>query len=117
MSPNPLPLTLRPLVDIGNAWAAGKPPTDAEIDALAPRVDLIHLKDRDSSAGRTVPLGDGDIPWAHELKRLLAATEKASTDEILASIETHCPQDARDATARSVAGLRRLAGEIGVEVI
>lgn len=117
VAPNPLPPTLRPLVDIGNAWAAGKPPSDAEIESLAPRIDLIHLKDRDSAAGRTVPLGDGDIPWARELERLLGATAKASTTEILASIETHCPQDARNATARSVAGLRRLAGEIGVELV
>lgn len=117
VAPNLLPPTLRPLVDIGNAWAAGKPPSDAEIESLAPRIDLIHLKDRDSAAGRTVPLGDGDIPWARELERLLGATAKASTTEILASIETHCPQDARNATARSVAGLRRLAGEIGVELV
>jgi hypothetical protein len=35
----------------------------------------------------------------------------------LASIETHCPQDGRNATARSIAGLRRIAAEIGVEVV
>lgn len=117
MAPNPLPPTLRPLVDIGNAWAAGKPPTDAEIATLAPRTDLIHLKDRDSAAKRTVPLGDGDIPWAAELQRLLSAAATGSVREIVASIETHCPQDGRNATARSVAGLRRLSGEIGVEVV
>ncbi len=119
MAPNPLPSTLRPLVDIGNAWAAGKPPTDAEIAALAPRTDLIHLKDRDSAAKRTVPLGDGDIPWARELQRLLTAASAGPTPtrEIVASIETHCPQDGRNATARSVAALRRIASEIGVEVV
>lgn len=117
MAPNPLPPTFRPLIDIGNAWAAGKPPSDAEIAALAPRTDLIHLKDRDSAAKRTVPLGDGDIPWARELERLLAAASKGSVREIVASIETHCPQDGRNATARSVAGLRRIASEIGVEVV
>jgi hypothetical protein len=36
---------------------------------------------------------------------------------VLASIETHCPQDARNATARSIAGLRRIAAEIGVEIV
>jgi hypothetical protein len=35
---------------------------------------------------------------------------------VLASIETHCPQDSRNATARSIAGLRP-AAEIGVEVV
>ena len=61
-----------------------------------------------------MPLGDGDVPWAAELKRLLGGVE---TEEVLASIETHCPQDRRNATARSVAALRRIAGEIGVEVV
>ena len=116
---SPMPTgQLRPLIDIGNAWLIGKPPTDAEIAQLGPLVDLIHLKDRDTSAKRTVPLGDGDIPWAAELTRLLTETTKARKPlkEIHASIETHCPQDGRNATARSVAGLRRIAAEIGVEV-
>lgn len=137
-APNPMPGSLRPLLDIGNAWSIGKPPTDDDIAALAPLVDLIHLKDRDLKAGRTVPLGDGDIPWANELKRLLTeiplatkrlkdkrAAETGIVDkpvkekplEVVASIETHCPQDSRNATARSVAALRRIAGEIGVELV
>ena len=62
------------------------------------------------TAKRTVPLGDGDIPWADELRRLLSGVK---APEVLASIETHCPGDGRNATARSVAALRRLAGEAG----
>jgi len=119
VAPNPMPSHLRPLVDIGNAWSMGAPPTDAEIALLAPLVDLIHLKDRDLSAKRTVPLGDGDVPWAAELTRLLTATATARKPltQIHASIETHCPPDGRTATARSVAALRRIAAEIGVEVV
>ncbi len=119
MDPNPMPPHLKPLIDISNAWSIGKPPTDAEISQLAPLVDLIHLKDRDTTAKRTVPLGDGDVPWAMELTRLLTAAAGAPhpVREIYASIETHCPQDGRNATARSVAGLRRIAAEIGVEVV
>jgi sugar phosphate isomerase/epimerase len=105
---------LRPLVDIGNSWGMGKPPSDDEIAALAPLVDLIHLKDRDFKARRTVPLGDGGVPWAEELKRLLAGVRGP---EVVASMETHCPQDGRNATAKSVAALRRIADEIGVEVV
>jgi len=105
---------LRPLVDIGNSWNMGLPPSDEEIAALAPFVDLIHLKDRDFDARRTVPLGDGGVPWAKELKRLL---EGVRGPEVVASMETHCPQDGRNATARSVAALRRIAGEIGVEIV
>ena len=119
MAPHTMPAHLRPLVDIGNAWSMGAPPTDAEIAVLGPLVDLIHLKDRDLSAKRTVPLGDGDIPWAMELTRLLTEANKAANPirQIHASIETHCPQDGRNATARSVAALRRIAAEIGVEVV
>ena len=105
---------LRPLVDIANAWSTGERPSDADIAVLAPLTTAIHLKDRDLSANRTVPLGDGDVPWPAELKRLLSRVE---TKEVLASIETHCPQDGRNATARSLAGLRRIAAEIGVEVV
>jgi sugar phosphate isomerase/epimerase len=105
---------LRPLIDIANAWSTGERPSDAHIAALAPLTTAIHLKDRDLAARRTVPLGDGDVPWADELKRLL---KDVQTKEVLASIETHCPQDRRNATARSVVALRRIAGEIGVEVV
>ena len=105
---------LRPLVDIANAWSTGERPSDADMAMLAPLTTAIHLKDRDLAAGRTVPLGDGDVPWPAELKRLL---DGSPAKEVLASIETHCPQDGRNATARSLAGLRRIAAEIGVEVV
>ncbi|HEY6980412.1 sugar phosphate isomerase/epimerase family protein [Reyranella sp.] len=108
------PLGLQPLVDIGNSYAMGAPPAEADIAYLAPMVDMIHLKDCDLDARRTVPLGDGDIPWTKELERLLAGVEAS---EVIASIETHCPHDPRNATARSVSALRRIAGEIGAEVV
>jgi sugar phosphate isomerase/epimerase len=112
--PEPRSGAVKPLVDIANGWSIGAPPGDADIEQLAPYVDAIHLKDRDLAAKRTVPLGDGDIPWADELKRLLRGV---MAPEVLASIETHCPGDGRNATARSVAALRRLAGEIGAEIV
>ena len=105
---------LRPLVDIGNSWIIGQPPSDDDFETLGPMVDLIHLKDRDFEAKRTVPLGDGQVPWARELERLLAHVVEP---EVVASMETHCPHDGRNATAKSVAALRRIAGEIGVEVV
>ncbi len=105
---------LRPLVDITNAWSTGERPSDADIAVLAPLTTAIHLKDRDLTAGKTVPLGDGNVPWSAELERLLKDVE---AKEVLASIETHCPQDRRNATARSVAALRRIASEIGVALV
>jgi sugar phosphate isomerase/epimerase len=105
---------LRPLIDIANSYGMGAPPEEADIAALAPLVDAIHLKDRDLAARRTVPLGDGNVPWTSELKRLLGGV---TVQEVLATIETHCPHDARNATARSVAALRRIAAEIGAEIV
>jgi sugar phosphate isomerase/epimerase len=105
---------LRPLIDIANSYSMGAPPEEADIAALAPLVDAIHLKDRDLAAKRTVPLGDGTIPWPVELTRLLRAV---TGKEVLATVETHCPQDARNATARSVAAIRRIAAEIGAEIV
>ena len=111
--PEPSPY-LRPLVDIGNSWFMDAPPTDADIALLAPQVDLIHLKDKDFTTRRAVPLGDGAVPWADELKRLLRGV---TVPEVTASLEIHCFDDARNAAARSVAALRRIAGEIGVEIV
>jgi sugar phosphate isomerase/epimerase len=110
----PPPVYLRPLVDIANAWSTGEKPSDADIAVLAPQTTAIHLKDRDLAANRTVPLGDGDVPWPAELRRLLGGVE---AKQVMASIETHCPHDSRNATARSLAGLRRIAQEIGVEIV
>lgn len=108
------PKHIKPLVDIANSWAMGAPPNEGDMAILAPLVDAIHLKDRDMAANRTVPLGEGDIPWAKALSDLLG---KVHVPEVLASIETHCPADPRHSTARSVAALRRIAREIGVEVV
>lgn len=105
---------LHPLVDIANSYAMKAPPAEADIAHLAPKVDAIHLKDRDFAGNRTVPLGDGNIRWADELTRLLAGVE---ADEIVASIETHCPYDGRNATGKSVQALRRIAAEIGADIV
>jgi hypothetical protein len=43
--------------------------------------------------------------------------DHVTVPEVVASMETHCPQDGRNATAKSVAALRRIAGEIGVEIV
>jgi sugar phosphate isomerase/epimerase len=108
-----VPQYLVPLVDIGNSWSMGQPPTPEDIAFLAPFVDLIHIKDRDLTGKKGTPVGDGNVPWAMELKRLL---EGVTGREVVASLETHCPADGRNATAKSVAALRRIAGEIGAEI-
>jgi sugar phosphate isomerase/epimerase len=109
----PLPW-LRPLVDIGNSWSTGQPPSDDDFETLGPMVDVIHLKDPDFGADRTEPMGDGKVPWARELKRLLA---HVTVPEVVATMATDSPHDRRNAAARSVAALRRIAEEIGVEIV
>jgi sugar phosphate isomerase/epimerase len=108
-----VPEYLLPLVDIGNSWAMGAPPAAADIAFLAPYVDLIHIKDRDVTGRIGTPVGDGAVPWAMELRRLL---EGVTGEQVIASLETHCPDDPRNATAKSVAALREIAEEIGVEI-
>ncbi|UYN95304.1 MAG: hypothetical protein KIT25_25415 [Enhydrobacter sp.] len=108
------PKHLRPLIDIANSWAMGAPPSEEDIAYLAPMVDALHLKDRDLTTNRSVPLGDGDIPWSDLLLKLLS---KVEVPEVLATIETHCFDNGREATARSIHALRRIAKEIGVELV
>jgi sugar phosphate isomerase/epimerase len=117
-------LPIMPLPDIGDSYIMNQPPSDADIAILAPHIKIIHLKDQRD--GKIVPFGDGEIPWAKELERLLKDVRRAPTlyesqigrtPEVIASIETRCPQNAGEATARSIEGLRRIAREIGIEVI
>lgn len=104
---------LHPLVDIANAVAHGAPPDDAELRAVAPRTDHIHLKDWDPATRRTVPLGDGAVDFARRLAVLLPAV---GAPAVLASIETHVPRDGRNATRRNVAAVRALARGLGAEI-
>lgn len=118
VAPNPLPRNLRPLVNIANAWAIGKPPTDEEIVSLADRIDLIHVKDYDTRTNSAAPLGEGDIPWVGELKRILSASanSKKPVQELMATVEAHSLRDGQESVGRSVAALRRIASQIGVKV-
>ena len=105
---------LRPLVDIANAWSTGERPSDADIAVLAPLVTTRSIS-RTAIWRPAAP-----CRWATATCRGRPNSSgcwAASRREVLASIETHCPQDRRNATARSVAALRRIAGEIGVEIV
>jgi sugar phosphate isomerase/epimerase len=105
---------VRPLVDICNAYAQGAPPTPELLRAVAPRMDHLHLKDRSAALRRTVTIGHGDVDFAGLLPVLLAGTRSR---EVLASIETHVPDDARNATRRNVHAVRHLAEHIGAELV
>ena len=110
----PMPLRLKALPNLANSWLMDKPPTETDIAAIAPYVDALQLSDFDRAANRMVPLGDGDVPWGDELRRLLGNVEVA---EVLASVQTHCLYNGHNEVARSVMALRRIAGEIGVTLV
>jgi sugar phosphate isomerase/epimerase len=94
---------LKALLDIGNAWGAKKPPTEADLVAVMPFVNLMHFKDYDGRARRVVPMGQGDIPFA-KLVRLCLDAAKGRT--LGFSLETHVPSRPAEATRESLAGLR-----------
>jgi len=104
---------IRPLVDISNAYGLGDPPSIETFKSLAPRTDHISLKDRKIAERKTVPIGQGDVPFDKVLPVLLAGTKSR---EVLASIETHVPGDPRNATRQNVHALRHLAEHLGVEI-
>ena len=81
----------------------------------APLVDLIHLKDRDFDARRTVPLGDGDVPWAERAEA--PAGRRARRPKWWPAWKPTARRTAAMPQRRSVAALRRIAGEIGVEIV
>lgn len=57
-------------VDLGWAWFAGAEPAGV-VERLAPRVPLVHVKDLAPRAEhRFVPVGDGDVGYAHLLPEL-----------------------------------------------
>ncbi len=98
---------LKALLDIGNAWWAEKPPSEADLVALMPFVSQMHFKDFDARARRVVPMGEGDVPYA-KLIRLCLEAAKGRT--LGFSIETHVPSDPARATRNSLAGLRACLG-------
>lgn len=98
---------LRALLDIGNAWWADKPPSEADLVAVMPFVDLMHFKDFDARAKRVVPMGEGNIPFT-ELVRVCLDAAKGRT--LAFSVETHVPSNPAQATRTSLAGLRACLG-------
>lgn len=94
---------LKALLDIGNAWWAGKPATEADLLAVMPFVGLMHFKDFDGTAQRVVPMGEGDIPFA---KLIRVCLEAAKGRTLGFSLEAHVPSNPAQATRNSLAGLR-----------
>lgn len=100
---------LRGLLDIGNAYSSGKPPSAAEVASVMPFVDQIHFKDYSARRKAIVATGEGDIPYADLLAGPLRAHAKRA---VTLTVETHVPDDQPGATRRSLAAVRALAAGI-----
>jgi sugar phosphate isomerase/epimerase len=78
-------------LDTGHAWAGGE--LMATIPArLNGRILGLHLKDRTNEHTRSLPPGQGAIPWLPFLRNLRAAGYSGSLD-----LELVCPPEAVDA--------------------
>lgn len=99
---------LRALLDIGNAWWIGLPPSEADLAAVMPYVSQMHIKDYSTQTKRPAVLGEGAIPY-HRL--LPACLSEAGDRPITLTVETHVPADPAGATRRSLAALR---GHLGL---
>lgn len=100
---------LRALLDIGNAWWIGKPPSEADLIAVMPYVSQMHIKDFNAGARHPVVLGEGSIPYVQNLRTCL---EAAGGRPVTLTIETHVPADPAAATRKSLAALRGRLGDI-----
>jgi sugar phosphate isomerase/epimerase len=98
------------LLDPGNFLEGGE-----SLDVLPAkwlkRIGHIHVKDYDPQARKFVPLGEGKVPF----QGCLADLPKCSLDDIGISLETHCPDNKLDATAKSLAELRRILTACGIQ--
>ena len=76
-----------------------------EIDAIADRVRLLHMKDRAPGAEpHDAPPGDGDLPFP----ALVAAARKAGVEWYI--VEQDAPRDPLDDIVRARRYLETLAG-------
>jgi sugar phosphate isomerase/epimerase len=108
---------LRFIWDPGNSTHSGMPPRAEDFAYFAPRIDQVHLKDAtyDVTTGRSSAalIGTGATDYPAELRRLAAAGYAG-----VLTLEPHyCPGgDCVDGMRRSVAAIRRVAREVGVEL-
>jgi len=104
------PLGMRALWDPGNAFCAGERSYPDGYQALKPYISHIHLKDavRENGKIRFVPIGDGEVDYAGQLRALAADGYSG-----VLSIETHFAPDGdtEAGTKMALDGLRRLLAD------
>ena len=107
---------LRFIWDPGNSTHRGMSPRAEDFAYFAPRIAQVHLKDAtyDTQSGRSFAalIGAGATDYPAELRRLAAAGYNG-----VLTLEPHyCPgDDCVEGMRQSVAAIRRVAGEVGIE--
>ena len=71
-------------IDLGWVGAAGYDPLDV-FETHADRIDLVHLKDYDATAGETVKVGEGDL----DIAATIDAVRDADVDWLVYEAEEH----------------------------
>ncbi len=98
---------LRALLDIGNIYSTGARPEAERLAAVMPYVDHMHFKDvAMAPRRRIVALGEGEVPYPAYIS---ACFDAAAGRDLTLSVETHVHDGPAEATARSIAALKRLA--------
>jgi sugar phosphate isomerase/epimerase len=103
--------------DPGNSTHSGMTPRGEDFAVFAGRIAQVHLKDGlyDPATGKAAAtvLGAGGTDYHTELRRLQAA----GYDEALTLEPHYCPDgDCVEGMRQSVAAIRRIAAEVGVDL-
>jgi sugar phosphate isomerase/epimerase len=103
--------------DPGNSTNSGMPPRAEDFAIFAGRIAQVHLKDGryDPATGKATAtvLGAGGTDYHTELRRL----QSAGYDGALTLEPHYCPDgDCVEGMRRSVAAIRQIAAEVGVEL-
>jgi sugar phosphate isomerase/epimerase len=102
------------IYDPGNSARAGHPPRQEELDVFADRIALVHVKDGvwDPTTGDSTAslVGEGEVNWGAELKRIAARYDGPLT------LEPHYMPggDTVRGMRETVKALRRIAAEQGI---
>ena len=102
------------IYDPGNSAYAGMPPREEDLRAIGDRIALVHIKDALHDGSRAVPalIGEGSVGYVQELRRIATVYDGPLT------LEPHYAPggDTVEGMKQSVAALRRLASEAGIQL-
>ena len=95
--------------DPANLHWGGTRPTPDHLEAVAPHLLNLHVKDYypDRPEAPWLPVGEGATPWSELLPAVVEMTDLG-----LVTLETHC-EPLAESTRRSLAAVQRMLAEAG----